>query len=307
MGSINPPHPSALEGAVMASSREIKRRIRSVKNVGQITRAMEMVAASKMRRAQRNVLATRPYADSMRDLIGDLNSRVVGVARKGTMLEVTPDTGRVALIVVTPDRGLSGSLSSNVLRRVGRFIIEQQELGRTVDTYAYGKKGRDFLARSGQNLKAEAIRLGDNPRLEQILGVATAALSRVQSGEYSEVYLVYSEFVNTLIQRPQLKKLIPVDAPMESGSSRLDFTYEPDQEELLAELLPRYVETQIYQAILESIASFYSAQMVAMRNATKSAKDLARELTLSFNKARQAAITKEVSEISSGAAALSDG
>ncbi len=291
----------------MASSREIKRRIRSVKNVGQITRAMEMVAASKMRRAQRNVLATRPYADSMRDLIGDLNSRVVGAARKGTLLEVKPDTGRVALIVVTPDRGLAGSLSSNVLRRVGRFIIEQQELGRTVDTYAYGKKGRDFLARSGQNLKAEAIRLGDTPKLDRILGVATAALSRVGSGEYSEVYLVYSEFVNTLVQRPQLKKLIPVEAPAESGSSRLDFTYEPDQEELLAELLPRYVETQIYQAILESIASFYSAQMVAMRNATKSAKDLARELTLSFNKARQAAITKEVSEISSGAAALSDG
>ena len=291
----------------MASSREIKRRIRSVKNVGQITRAMEMVAASKMRRAQRNVLATRPYADSMRDLIGDLNSRVVGVARQGTLLEVKPNTERVALIVVTPDRGLAGSLSSNVLRRVGRFIIEQQELGRTVDTYAYGKKGRDFLARSGQNLKAEAIRLGDTPKLDQILGVATAALSRVQSGEYSEVYLIYSEFINTLVQRPQLKKLIPVDAPVESGSSQLDFTYEPDQAELLAELLPRYVETQIYQAILESIASFYSAQMVAMRNATKSAKDLARELTLSFNKARQAAITKEVSEISSGAAALSDG
>jgi F-type H+-transporting ATPase subunit gamma len=243
----------------------------------------------------------------MRDLIGDLNSRVVGVARQGTLLEVKPNTERVALIVVTPDRGLAGSLSSNVLRRVGRFIIEQQELGRAVDTYAYGKKGRDFLARSGQNLKAEAIRLGDTPKLDQILGVATAALSRVQSGEYSEVYLIYSEFINTLVQRPQLKKLIPVDAPVESGSSQLDFTYEPDQAELLAELLPRYVETQIYQAILESIASFYSAQMVAMRNATKSAKDLARELTLSFNKARQAAITKEVSEISSGAAALSDG
>lgn len=291
----------------MASSREIKRRIRSVKNVGQITRAMEMVAASKMRRAQRNVLATRPYAESMRNLIGDLSSRVGGAARKGTMLEIRPETGRVALIVVTPDRGLSGSLSSSVLRRVGRFIIEQQQLGRTVDTYAYGKKGRDFLARSGQNLMAEAVRMGDAPKLEQVLGVATSALSRVQAGEYNEVYLIYSEFVNTLVQRPQLKKLVPVDAPEASGGSRLDFTYEPSQEDLLNELLPRYIETQIYQAILESIASFYSAQMVAMRNATKSAKDLVRDLTLSFNKARQAAITKEVSEISSGAAALADG
>lgn len=290
----------------MASSREIKRRIKSVKNVGQITRAMEMVAASKMRRAQRNVLATRPYADRMRDLIGDLNSRVVGTARKGTLLEAPPETGKVALIVVTPDRGLAGSLTSNVLRRVGRFMLDQQALGRSVDTFAYGKKGRDFLNRSGQTLQAEAIKLGDAPTIEQILGVATAALARVQSGEYSEVYIVYSEFINTLVQRPTLKKLVPVDPPEESGDSTLDFTYEPSQEELLAELLPRYVETQIYQAILESVASFYSAQMVAMRNATKSAKDLVRDLTLTYNKARQAAITKEVSEISSGANALAE-
>lgn len=290
----------------MASSREIKRRIRSVKNVAQITRAMEMVAASKMRRAQRNVLATRPYADRMRDLIGDLNARVVGQARRGTFLEVRPDTGRVALIVVTPDRGLAGSLTSNVLRRVGRFILDQQQQGRTVDTYAYGKKGRDFLARSGQNLRAEAIKLGDAPKLEQILGVATAALSGVEAGEYSEVYLIYSEFVNTLVQRPALKKLVPVEAPEDSGGRQVDFTYEPDQAEVLAELLPRYVETQIYQAILESIASFYSAQMVAMRNATRNAKDLVRDLTLSYNKARQASITKEVAEISSGAAALAE-
>lgn len=291
----------------MASSREIKRRIRSVKNVGQITRAMEMVAASKMRRAQRNVLATRPYADRMRDIIGDLTSRMVGGSRRGTLLDVRPDTGKVALIVVTPDRGLSGSLTSNVLRRVGRFILEQKELGRTVDTFAYGKKGRDFLSRTGQNLRAEAVKLGDAPGIEQILGVATDALSRTQAGEYSEVYIVYSEFINTLVQRPTLKKLVPVDAPEESANSRLDFTYEPSQESVLEELLPRYVETQIYQAILESIASFYSAQMVAMRNATKSAKDLVRDLTLTYNKARQAAITKEVSEISSGAAALADG
>lgn len=291
----------------MASSREIKRRIKSVKNVGQITRAMEMVAASKMRRAQRNVLGTRPYADRMRDIIGDLTSRMVGGSRKGTLLDVRPDTGKVALIVVSPDRGLSGSLTSNLLRRVGRFIQEQQKLGRTVDTFAYGKKGRDFLIRSGQNLQAEAIKLGDAPKIEQILGVATAAISRAQAGEYSEVYLVYSEFINTLVQRPALKRLIPVDAPEDTGGSKnIDFTYEPSQDAVIEELLPRYVETQIYQAILESIASFYSAQMVAMRNATKSAKDLVRDLTLSFNKARQAAITKEVSEISSGAAALAD-
>ena len=291
----------------MASSREIRRRIRSVKNVGQITRAMEMVAASKMRRAQRNVLATRPYADRMRDIIGDLTTRMAPGTRRGSLLDIRANTGRVALIVITPDRGLAGSLTSNVLRRVGRFILEQKELGHTVDTFAYGKKGRDFLARTGQNLRAEAIKLGDAPSLEQILGVATDALSRTQAGEYSEVYVIYSEFINTLVQRPALKKLVPVDAPDDGGGGNVDFTYEPSQEAVLEELLPRYIETQVYQAILESIASFYSAQMVAMRNATKSAKDLVRDLTLTYNKARQAAITKEVSEISSGAAALADG
>lgn len=292
----------------MASAREIKRRIRSVKNVAQITRAMEMVAASKMRRAQRNVLATRPYSDRMRDLIGELTSRVVGSARRGTLLETRSGVERVALIIVTPDRGLSGSLVSNVLRRTGRFIIEQRQQGRTVDTFVYGKKGRDFLTRSGQNLQAEAIRLGDYPPLEQILGVATEAIKRFQAGEYGEIYIIYSEFINTLVQRPALKRLAPVEPPEgRAEGPRMDYNYEPSQEELLDELLPRYVETQVYQAILESIASFYSAQMVAMRNATNNAKDLVRDYTLSYNKSRQAAITKEVSEISSGAAAQANG
>ncbi|WP_129671104.1 F0F1 ATP synthase subunit gamma [Candidatus Chloroploca sp. Khr17] len=291
----------------MASSREIKRRIRSVKNVAQITRAMEMVSASKMRRAQRNVVATRPYAESMRQLIAELTGRIVGTGRKGTLLEVQPNSGKVGLIVVTPDRGLCGSLISNVQRQAGRFILEQNNTGNQVETFTYGKKGRDFLVRSGQKVIAETMKLGDAPSLEQVLGVAQAALSRVQTGEYSEVHIVYSEFVNTLVQRPALKRLVPVETPEASGAPRLDFTYEPSQEELLEELLPRYVETQIYQAVLESIASEHSARMVAMRNATKSAKDLARELTLTFNKARQAAITKEVSEISSGANALADG
>jgi F-type H+-transporting ATPase subunit gamma len=290
----------------MPSSREIRRRIKSVKNVAQITRAMEMVAASKMRRAQRNVLATRPYADRMRDLIADLTARVMGPARKGTLLEVRPTVKRVGLIIVTPDRGLAGSLVTNVLRRATRFMIEQRQLGREVELFVYGKKGRDYLARNGYNLAGEAIRLGDAPKIEQVLGVAINAISGFQAGSYDEVYLLYGEFINTLVQRPTVKRLVPVEAPeaAESAGPRIDFTYEPAQEEVLAGLLPRYVETQIYQAVLENVASFYSAQMVAMRNATNNAKDLVREYTLSFNKARQAAITKEVSEISSGAAAL---
>jgi F-type H+-transporting ATPase subunit gamma len=293
----------------MASSREIKRRIRSVKNVAQITRAMEMVSASKMRRAQRNVIAARPYADRMRDLIGDLTARVVGPARKGTLLEKREDFDKVALIVVTPDRGLCGSLVSNALRRAGKFIQDQNRGGHKVDTFAYGKKARDFLVRSGQNLVAETIKLGDSPSLEATLGVATEALNRYIAGEYGEIYIVYSEYINTLVQRPALKLLAPVEAPEEEtqGGVSLDFTYEPEQEQVLNELLPRYVETQIYQAILESIASEHSARMVAMRNATQNARDLVRDLTLTFNRARQDAITKEVSEISTGANALANG
>lgn len=290
----------------MASSREIKRRIRSVKNVAQITRAMEMVAASKMRRAQRNVLAARPYADRMRDLIGELTVRVVGSAKKGSLLEKRSQVRRVGLIVVTPDRGLCGSLIANVVRRATRFILDQRAMGREVDVFTYGKKGRDFIVRAGYPLAGEMVKIGDAPKIEDILGVAIQAVKGFESGRYDELYIVYSEYINTLVQRATIKQLAPVEAPAPASGARADFTYEPSQEEVLAEVLPRYVESQIYQAILESIASFYSAQMVAMRNATKSAKDLVKELTLTFNKARQAAITKEVSEIASGAAALAE-
>lgn len=290
----------------MASSREIKRRIRSVKNVAQITRAMEMVSASKMRRAQRNVLATRPYADRILDVMGELTSRMKGGQRAGTLLDVRDEVKSVALIVVTPDRGLCGSLVSNVLRRSGRFLLEQSRQGRTVDIYAIGRKGRDFVRRSSQNLAGEIIKLGDSPALVDTLGVATNVINGFQAGTYDEVYLIYSEFVNTLVQRASLKQLLPIDPPLEPQGQAIDYTYEPSQEQVLAELLPRFVEVQLYQAVLESIASEHSARMVAMRNATKNAKDLVRDLTLTFNKARQAGITNEVSEIASGAAALAE-
>jgi F-type H+-transporting ATPase subunit gamma len=289
----------------MPSTREIRRRIRSVKNMTQITRAMEMVSASKMRRAQRNVLATRPYADRMLDVMGELTARAVG-ARRGTLLEIRPDVRSVGLIVVTPDKGLTGAMITNVLRRAGRFILDEQGRARQVETLAVGKKGRDFLVRTGQNLVAEVTKLGDYPRLIDTLGIATSVISGFREERYDEVYVIYSEFVNTLVQRPSLKRLLPVEPPDEPAEKKWDYTYEPDQEEVLHELLPRFVEVQLYQAILESIASEHSARMVAMRNATDNAKDLTRDLTLSYNKTRQANITKEVSEIASGAAALAE-
>lgn len=303
----------------MPSTREIRRRIRSAKNVSQITRAMEMVSASKMRKAQRNVLSTRPYTDRLLDVMAELTARMVGGARKGTLLEERPDINAVALIVITPDRGLCGSLVSNVLRRSARFILEQRDQGRDVGVYAIGKKGRDFLVRNRYPVRAEVTGLGDAPALADILGISTnvingfLGLSTAQAGgeevptRYDEVYVLYSEFVNTLVQRATLKRLLPVEAPVEIEEKRVDYTYEPSQEEVLEELLSRFVEAQLYQAVLESIASEHSARMVAMRNATDNAKELVRDLTLSYNKARQTNITNEVSEIAGGAVAQEQG
>jgi F-type H+-transporting ATPase subunit gamma len=287
----------------VSSTRELRRRIRSTKNMIQITRAMEMVSASKMRRAQRNVLATRPYADRMLDVMSELAARA-GAARPGSLLEVRPDVRAVGLIVITPDRGLAGSLVSNVLRRTARFVLDQREQGRAVETLAIGKKGRDFLVRTKANMVAEVTRLGDYPKLVDILGIATAAINGFREGRYDEIYVVYSEFVNTLVQRPVVKRLLPVALPAQSGERKYDYNYEPGPDEVLGELLPRFVEVQLYQAVLEAIASEHSARMVAMRNATDNAKELTREYTLAYNKTRQANITKEVSEIAGGAAAL---
>jgi F-type H+-transporting ATPase subunit gamma len=287
------------------STREIRRRIRSVKNLTQITRAMEMVSASKMRRAQRNVLATRPYADRLLDVMGELTSRIVG-APPGSLLEVRPNVRAIGLVVVTPDKGLTGAMISNVLRRAARFILDERARGREIEVLAVGKKGRDFMVRTGQNLVAEITRIGDYPRLVDTLGIATNVINGFRERRYDEVYVIYSEFVNTLVQRPALKRLLPVEPPNEPAERQVDYTYEPSREEVLRELLPRFVEVQLYQAILESIASEHSARMVAMRNATDNAKELTRDLTLTYNKTRQANITKEVSEIASGAAALAE-
>lgn len=300
----------------MPSTREIRRRIRSARNVAQITRAMEMVSASKMRRAQRNVLATRPYADRLLEVMAELTGRMLPGARKGTLLDAREEVKHVGLVVVTPDRGLCGSLVTNILRRGSRFILDQRNAGRQVSVYAIGKKGRDFLVRSRQSVRAEVTGLADAPRLEDILGVSTNVIDGFRDGNgthdpvkevalstLDEVYILYSEFVNTLVQRATVKRLLPIEPPLEPAAHQVDYTYEPSQEEVLNELLPRFVEVQMYQAVLESIASEHSARMVAMRNATNNAKDLVRDLTLSYNKARQSNITNEVAEIATGAIA----
>lgn len=286
----------------MPSFREIRGRIRSVRNISQITRAMEMVSASKMRRAQQRVVATRPYTDRISTVIGNL----AGLADAGDadnrfpLLDQRP-IQRAAVVLVTPDKGLCGSLNSNIIRRATRYILN--EAGVPVEVITVGKKGRDFMVRYRRDVVAEFTAIGDYPTLDQIAPIAQVAVDDFTSGKVDAVYLIYTRFISTLNQRPELQQLLPVKPP-EDVVPMTDVIFEPSPSAVLNALLPRYVDQQVYRAVLESIASEHSARMVAMRNATDNARELVSELTLSYNKARQAQITREVSEISAGANAL---
>jgi F-type H+-transporting ATPase subunit gamma len=263
---------------------------------------MEMVSASKMRRAQQRVTASRPYSDRLQDVIADLASLQLDPEdlRQFPLLEQR-EIKNVEVIVITPDKGLTGPLNSNILRRASRYILS--EANKPVRVVATGKKARDFMVRTNQDLVAEFTQLGDNVSLDAIRPIAQVALDDFITGKVDAVYVVFARFVNTLTQVPELKQVLPIVRPESEGLYR-DYIFEPSPAAVLESLLPRFVEIQIYQAILESIASEHSARMVAMRNASDNAKDLVSDLTLSFNKARQAQITREVSEIAAGAAAL---
>ena len=286
----------------MASEREIRRRIRSVHNMSTITRAMEMVSAAKMRKAQQRVTASRPYADRLRAVIADLSglSADPETLVQYPLLVQRPMTS-AALIVITPDRGLTGALNTNIVRRASRYILS--EAGVPVEVVAAGKKGRDFMVRTRQNVAAEFTGLGDDLSLEDMRPVAEVAAADFLSGKVDAVFVVYAEFVNTLTQRPVVKQLLPIERPAEGGQYS-DYIFEPNPREVLEQLLPRYAEIQLYQAFLESIASEHSARMVAMKNASENAKDLVTDLTLERNKARQSRITQEVAEIAAGANAF---
>ena len=288
----------------MPTPREIRRRIRSVKNIAQITRAMQMVAASKMRRAQQHVLATRPYSDRITAMIGDLASIAVWseLERQFPLLAKRP-IRRLELILITPDKGLAGAMNTNVIRRAVKFMEERPEGPENIDVVAVGRKGRDFLARYGRNLTAEFTQLGDVSTLESIRSVAQVAMSDFTSEKVDAVYIVYTRFINTLRQQPEVRQILPVQAPEGTGEI-VGYEFEPSPEAVLKALLPRFVEVQTYQALLENIASFYSAQMVAMQSATDNANELVSDLTLSFNRVRQAQITREVSEVAAGGAAI---
>lgn len=286
----------------MPSTREIRRRIRSVGNMSQITRAMEMVSAAKMRKAQQRVTASRPYSEQLRQIMSDLASQQPDPEQLAQFPLLQKRTVRnVELIVVTPDRGLTGALNTNILRRASRFILE--EAGAPVQVIAVGKKARDYFVRTRQDVIAEFIGIGDTTTLDAVRPIADIAIDDFASGKVDAVYVVYSKFINTLVQRPEVMQILPVEPP-EAQEGYSDYIFEPTPEDVLNDLLPRYVEVQLYQAILEGIASEHSARMVAMRSASDNAKEIQQELTLSYNKARQAQITREVSEIAAGANAM---
>lgn len=286
----------------MASPREIRRRIRSVRNISQITRAMEMVSASKMRRAQQRVLASRPYAERLEAMIGDLAAiQLDADALANFPLLQQREIKNTAAILITPDRGLTGPLISNIVRRASRFVLN--EAGTPVELLTIGKKGRDFMVRTRQNVIAEYSGLGDAVTLDELRPIVQIAIDEFVSGKVDAVYVVYARFVNTLTQVPEVRQILPIVRP-ESAGAYTDYIFEPTPAEVLQSLLPRYVEVLAYQALLDAIASEHSARMVAMRNASENAKDLSNDLTLTLNKARQAQITREVSEIAAGAEAL---
>ena len=262
---------------------------------------MEMVSASKMRRAQQRVTSSRPYAERLQGVIADLASLQLSPEDLARFPLLTQrEVKNAAIIVIAPDKGLTGPLNSNILRRASSFIMN--EAGVPVKVIAVGKKSRDYMARSRQNLIADFTDLGDHFDLDRVRPIAQVAVDEFVSGEVDAVYIVYAKFVNTLMQVPDVKQLLPIVRP-EGGGEFGEYIFEPSPNLVLEHLLPRYVEIQVYQTLLEATASEHSARMVAMRNATDNAKELASDLQLSLNKARQAQITAEVAEIAAGAAA----
>jgi len=292
----------------MPSLRDIRRRIRSVRNTAKITKAMELVAASRLRRAQLRVTAARPYAEAMRSLMAELGA--VGAGSGGVLhpLLVQREVRHVGVILVTPDRGLAGPLNTNVIRRGTEVILaEERADGRTVQVVTVGRKGQDFLVRRGRALLGTFVGIVDRVQYDDIIPIARVVMDSFLSGSIDRAVLVYPRFVSTLTQRPEVVQLLPITAPpAEPGQRvrRLDYIFEPDPISILEQLLPRYVEVQIYQAMLETAASFYSAQMVAMRNATENANELVQSLSLTYNKVRQANITNQVTEIAAAAEAM---
>jgi len=285
----------------MANIRDLRRRIKSIKSTQQITKAMKAVSAAKMRRAQDSVIAARPYAKRLTGVLGRVASVTSGV--RHPLLEVR-EPKKILYVVITADRGLCGGFNANVIRKA---FMEVRDIP-DVSMICVGRKARDYFRKRGYKIAQEYVGLGENINAGQAREIAQYIINKYSEGEFDAVYVVYSEFVNVLLQRPTVAKLLPAEPPKaeegEKAAGKVDYIFEPSAEEVMASLLPMYVTNTVFQGLLESKAGEHSARMTAMDNATKNANDMISRLTLTMNRARQAAITKEISEIVGGAAAL---
>ena len=291
----------------MASGKEIRGKIKSVENTKKITKAMEMVAASKMRKAQDRMRAARPYSDKIRNITSNLATanpeytHPFMATAKGTAAK------RIGFIVVTTDKGLCGGMNTNILRLVTQQSRELEAAGNKIQAVAIGNKGLGFLNRVGVKVVSSVTQIGDTPHLDKLIGPVKVMLDEFQDGKLDAVYLCYTKFINTMKQEPMVEQLLPLPAnklEADRGSHGWDYIYEPEAQTVIDELLVRYVEALVYQAVAENLASEQSARMVAMKAATDNAGSVISELKLVYNKTRQAAITKELSEIVAGAAAV---
>lgn len=290
----------------MASLRDLRRRIKATKNMQQITKAMKAVSAAKMRKAQDSVASARPYSKRIKNVLGRVAAASGGVNHP---LLAVREPKKTAFIVITADRGLCGGFNSNVIRRANQEIKEAKA---QFELLTVGRKVRDFFRRRRLNIAQEYVGLGEDAQYSTAREIASYVIDKYSAEEYDEVYLIYSQFINVLVQKPVMVKILPAEPPSDEGggakgegeSQNVPYIFEPSAEAVLAELLPKYIENAIFQGLIETKAGFYSAQMTAMENATKNASDMIDKLTLTMNRARQAQITKEISEIVGGAAAL---
>jgi F-type H+-transporting ATPase subunit gamma len=292
----------------MAVGKEIRGKIKSVENTKKITKAMEMVAASKMRKAQERMRHARPYSDKIRNITANLS--LANPEYKSPYMRTGGNAKKVGFIVVTTDKGLCGGLNTNILRAVTAKMKELQGQGVAVEAVAIGNKGFGFLNRIGAKVVSHAIQLGDAPQLDKLIGPVKVMLDAFVAGQVDAVYLCFTSFINTMKQEPLVQQLLPLSAAHlaqtadEKAQYGWDYLYEPDAPTVIDELLTRYIEALVYQAVADNMASEQSARMVAMKAATDNAGNLIAELKLVYNKTRQAAITKELSEIVGGAAAV---
>lgn len=283
----------------MVSPRILRRRIRSVQATAKITRAMEMIATAKMKKSQDSTIAVRPYSDKLTQVIADLAAQAAAGGATHPLLQIRK-INKIAILFISTDRGLCGGLNTNLNRLTGNFILEQKV---PVTVITVGSKGRDFMRRSMREIRAEFTKMSDRPRVADTMAISRMIVEDYTNEVYDQVFIAYSKFINVMTQKPTIDQILPV-IPAKQTTTNPDYIFEPNGMSVLDQLLPRFVEMQVYHSILEAIASEQSARMMAMRNATDNANEVIADLTLTLNKARQEMITKELLDITGGVESL---